>query len=262
MSERIIEFAVSDYEQSFSIQLWKSYADEIAVSISGPAGTMVGPLQQIQGSQRFRIGNTRILVYYGEPSPYSIYQEIYMDFIPIGNYVDSGIWGIHLYPQRIVQGDYNLWMPGKEVRNPKTGFLYPTENTTLTIPSTTAKSISVAAYDAVYDRLAEFSGRGFTRATNQVKPDLAAPGVDITAPAPGGGYTTKSGTSMAAPFVTGSAALLMQWGIGYGNDNFLYGEKVKAYLIRGARHIPVLKEYPNPQIGWGVLCLRDSLPDR
>lgn len=69
-------------------------------------------------------------------------------------------------------------MPGKEVRNPATGFLYPTEGTTLTIPATAAKSIAVAAYDAIYDQLADFSGRGYTRATNQIKPDLAAPGVD------------------------------------------------------------------------------------
>ena len=65
---------------------------------------------------------------------------------------------------------------------------------------------------------------------------------------------------MATPFVTGSAALLMQWGIVEGNDPYLYGEKVKAYLIRGAKHLPILQEYPNPSLGWGVLCLRDSLP--
>ena len=65
---------------------------------------------------------------------------------------------------------------------------------------------------------------------------------------------------MATPFVTGSAALLMQWGIVRGNDPFLYGEKIKAYLIRGAGHLEVLTEYPNPQIGWGTLCLRDSIP--
>ena len=72
---------------------------------------------------------------------------------------------------------------------------------------------------------------------------------------------TRSGTSMATPFVTGGAALLMEWGIVAGNDPYLYGEKLKAYLIRGARHLPILPVYPNPQIGWGRLCLESSLPD-
>lgn len=109
-------------------------------------------------------------------------------------------------------------------------------------------------------QLADFSGRGYTRETNQIKPDLAAPGVNITSCAPGGGYVTASGTSMATPFVTGGAALLMQWGIIDGNDPFLYGEKLKAYLIKGARHIEAVTEYPNPEIGWGTLCVADSLP--
>ena len=65
---------------------------------------------------------------------------------------------------------------------------------------------------------------------------------------------------MAAPFVTGSAALMMEWGIVKGNDPFLYGEKVKAYLIRGARHLPGIEQYPSELAGWGALCLRDSMP--
>ena len=96
---------------------------------------------------------------------------------------------------------------------------------------------------------------------------LLIPGVEITSCAPGGGYTARSGTSMATPFVTGSAALLMEWGIVRGNDAYLYGEKIKAYLIRGARPLGggrvsgLLQEYPNPQVGWGTLCLSDSLPE-
>ena len=81
----------------------------------------------------------------------------------------------------------------------------------------------------------------------------------ITARA-GGGYEAVTGTSFAAPFVTGSAALMMQWGIVNGNDPYLYGEKLKAYLIRGARSLPGETVYPNERVGYGALCLERSFP--
>ena len=264
--EQEVEFAVGENEPALSLQIWKSYADEMAVLLIHPGGMQIGPIRQIQGPQRFTLGQTQILLYYGEPSPYSPYQEIYLDFLPVRDYVDSGIWTVRLIPQRIVTGRYDMWFPAGGVLNEGTGFLLPREETTLTIPSTAAKVITVGAYDARFGQLAGFSGRGFT-GNGQVKPDLAAPGVEITSCAPGGGYTARSGTSMATPFVTGSAALLMEWGIVRGNDVYLYGEKIKAYLIRGARPLGggrasgLLQEYPNPQVGWGTLCLSDSLPE-
>jgi len=45
-----------------------------------------------------------------------------------------------------------------------------------------------------------------------------------------------------------------------GNNAFLYGEKVKAYLRRGARALPGFTVYLNNQVGYGALCVRDSLP--
>ena len=41
---------------------------------------------------------------------------------------------------------------------------------------------------------------------------------------------------------------------------FGYGEKVKAYLRRGARLLPGFTEYPNPQVGYGALCVMESIP--
>lgn len=264
----VVELAVSQYEPTLNLQIWKSYADEMAVSIVHPNGTIIGPIRRIQGIQRFTAGNTQILLYYGEPSPYSPYQEIFMDFLPANDYVDAGIWEIRLVPQRIVTGRYDMWLPAGGVLNAGTGFLYPIEETTLTIPSTAAKVITVGAYDARFNQPAAFSGRGYTRETNQVKPDIAAPGVEITSCAPGGGYTSRTGTSMATPFVSGGAALMMEWGIVRGNDAYLYGEKLKAYLIRGARRDINLARgagggttWPNPQLGWGTLCVADSLPE-
>ena len=66
--------------------------------------------------------------------------------------------------------------------------------------------------------------------------------------------------SFAVPFVTGAAALLMQWGIVDGNDPYLYGEKVKAYLRKGAKPLRGERDYPNERVGYGAICVEGSLP--
>ncbi len=254
-----VPFLIQSYETSLNIQIWKSYVDDILLELIGPGGQRAGYFQPILGPQRFILGQTEILIYYGEPSPFSIYQEIFVDFISRRTYLDSGQWHFRLVPERIADGRVNFWMPTHTILNNGTRFLYPTPEHTLTIPSTALRAISVGAYDSIRNTYADFSGRG-NNINGIGKPDLAAPGVGIRTAAPDNQYVTVDGTSFAAPFVTGSSALLMQYGIVDGNDAFLYGEKVKAYLRRGAKPLPGFTEYPNPQVGWGVLCVRDSLP--
>ena len=257
---QLVELSVGVFETGLSIQLWKSYVDQFQVTLVAPDGAEA-TLVEKQGSDRYELGGAQVLVYYGEPKPFSQSQEILMDFIPMDTYLDSGVWKIRLTPRHIVVGKYDLWLPGVSTLNTGTGFLRQSPQVTLTIPSTAAKAITVGAYDARRQAYAEFSGRGFLRNLDLVKPDLVAPGVDILVPLPGGGYVRQSGTSFATPFVTGGAALLMEWGMVKGNDPYLYGEKVKAYLIRGARPLGGgATLVPNPKEGYGALCVKDSIP--
>lgn len=256
----VSEFAIGEYQRSTNLQLWKSYTDQIRIYLESPDGTRAGPIEETLGTQRFRLQGTELLVYFGTPTPYSVQQEIYFDFLSGERYLPSGIWRIVIEPVRIVWNLADLWLPVSETANSRTRFLNPSVEGSFTVPAAASNVISAAAYDSLTDSYADFSGRAFSVLPWAGKPDLAAPGVEIQAPAVGGGYRIVTGTSFATPFVTGSAALLMEWGIVRGNDPFLFGNKVKAYLRRGARELPGFTQTPNNRVGYGALCLERSLP--
>lgn len=260
-----ISFAMGTYERSFSLQLWKWYADRMDISILSPAGEQYLIRNQDAGgeAQQAVMEQTKLLIFSGRPQPYRKREEVYIDFIPVETYLNTGIWTIEITPRRIANGELRLYMPSAVVRSENTRFLLPSPAQTLTIPSTAQKVITVGAYNAYVRSYAAFSGRGDAgsdRAENS-KPDLAAPGVNIRI-GEGEGGAVVSGTSYATPFVTAAAALLMEYGIVQGNDPFLYGEKVKAYLHAGARQLPGYDIWPNDQVGWGALCVSESLPEK
>ena len=265
-----VELVVANYETSLNIQLWKEYTDRYTVIVTSPTGDYLIVDTDKPGKQTYRLGETEILLYNGEPAPYLTAQEIYFDLLPTENarYIDSGVWTFLLEPIRTVTGNYTFYLPSGTVRNESTRFVRPTPDVTLTIPSTASKVITVGAYNPVYEAYADFSGRGYLyqeqvnsrTADSFVKPDLVAPGVGVLAPDRNNGYLPVTGTSFATPFVTGAAALLMQWGIVNGNDPYLYGEKVKAYLRRGAQPIRGETDYPNSRVGFGAICVENSLP--
>ena len=255
-----IEFSIGELENSTNLQLWKAYSDEVKIFIENPGGEVAGPLEKEVAVQRFRLSDTDLLAYYGTPTPYGVLQEVYVDFLPRGQYLSGGIWKMRIEPVRIVQNLANLWLPVAETQSSRTGFLTPTPAGSFTVPAAAQNVISVAAYDSRTDSYADFSGRAFQVLPWAGKPDLAAPGVDIQTAAPGGGSVRVSGTSFATPFVTGSAALLMEWGIVQGNDSFLFGNKVKAYLRKGARTLPGFSVLPNYEVGYGALCVENAFP--
>ena len=269
-SSATVDLAVADYESSLSVQLWTQYSDSYRIYLRSPGGTRHELPMGIQsGKYTLRVEQTDLLIYLGEPSPYSVNRELYIEMIPAsGSYIGSGIWQFILEPVEVSVGQYYFYLPSAAGRNERTGFTAPTPQVTLTIPSTSAKVITVGAYDSTYNSYADFSGRGYEGINRTigvvtaglVKPDLAAPGVNLPAPDLYGGYQSVTGTSFATPVVSDSAALLMEWGIVKGNDSFLYGEKIKAYLRRGAQPIRGENVYPNNKVGFGALCTAKSLP--
>lgn len=259
LGSNMVELAVANYEQTLNVQIWKNYSDKYRISLISPSGIrneLPGNIEN--GKYVLQVENTRMLIYFGEPAPYSVAQEIYIDMIPqSGRYINSGVWTFVIEPEETVTGRYYFYLMGGGILNTGTGFYEPTPSMTMTIPSTASKVLTVGAYDTRYDAYAAFSGRGYTDAGRTIgvvnagltKPDLVAPGVGILAPDLYGGYTAVDGTSFATPIVSGSAALLMEWGIVRGNDPFLYGEKVKAYLRKGARPLRGESVYPNDRVG-------------
>lgn len=268
--QETVEFSVGPFETGLNIQIWKEYADQFQVVVQSPSGEIVSLPDELLT----RIGRmTDVKILYAMPTPYDTRQEIFISMIPSLDYIEEGIWKLYLVPIQIRSGYYNMWLPVSGSTSARTAFFQPTADLTLTIPSTAYRAITVGAYDSRTNSYAAFSGRGYAGLQDlsgsfdysgpmgiySQKPDLAAPGVEIIAASPGGGYTARSGTSMATPFVTGAAALLMQWGILQRNDQYLYGEKLKASLIRGTRKLPGFQVYPNALVGWGALCVWDSI---
>lgn len=268
-AENIVRLSVGNYERSLSIQIWSHYADRFRLTLRTPSGSIVVLSSEINsGKYTYRLEDTELLVYFGMPSPYSAAREIYLEMLPNNTYLSPGIWEIKIDPVRAVSRYLYFYLPSSAARNADTGFLTPTPQVTLTVPSTSLRVITVGAYDPVYESYADFSGRGYSELprtagvinTGLIKPDLVAPGVNLPAPDLYGGYQPVTGTSFATPVVSGAAALMMEWGIIRGNDPYLYGEKIKAYLQSGARPLRGIRDYPNNRAGFGALCAAESLP--
>lgn len=259
-----VEIAVGEYQSSIDIQIWKYYWDDIRVTLISPDGTERVIVTHGKIS-RYTLGGINVISMSGEPSPYNLYQEIYINLQLQGSYITSGIWKIQLYGENVRQGTYNIWLPASVSLNRATGVIRPVAYDTITIPATAGGCISVGAYNSYTGAYAAFSGRGSALTdvlTAGIKPDILAPGVDISIrrdTRQGVVYTSVTGTSYATPFVTGAAALLMQWGIVMENDRFMYGEKLKAYLRSGARQLDGVTQTPNPVTGYGALCVEDSI---
>ncbi len=244
-----VELRVAEKENDFSIELWGNTPGTYSIDITTPSGEYIPRIPARLGEfrrLRFIFENTTIFIDYVIVEGKSGDELILIRF----QKPTPGIWKFKVYGSKINSG-FHMWLPARGLISEGTAFLNPNPYTTLTEPGNNMFAIVVTAYNPANESLYLNASKGFTR-NNIIKPDLAAPGVDIYAPLPGGNYGLSSGTSIAAALLTGVTAMLLEWGIVMGNNRSMDTYQIKKYLIRGVNRKSNLT-YPNKEWGYGMV---------
>lgn len=248
--QQAVEINVGEDEEGFLLELWADNPDVYSVGIVSPSGEEIPRIPAFLGGNTevgFVFAPTRIKV------DYNIVETISGKFLvtllfqrPI-----AGIWRINVYADLVLKGYYNMWLPVGSFLKSDTYFLSPNPNITLTTPGGSVLPITVAAYDHYTGGIDIDSGRGYN-SDGAVKPDLAAPGVNVYGPLPQNRFGRKTGASIGAAHVAGCSALLLEWGIVARNQRYMNTGIVKSYLIKGANR-SAGHTYPDQFFGYGTL---------
>lgn len=242
------------------MELWAQDIGVYSVGFISPTGQVVQGLparSQSAATLNFLVEGTEITVYSRIVVNNAGSQMIFLRFRdPL-----PGIWTIVVTNLIDIPGTFHIWLPSRGFISDGTTFLRPDPDTIITDPGNAQFPITVGAYNHTTGGIYIHSSRGFSR-TGQIKPEIAAPGVNILSAAlpPNAemaetpSYTHMTGTSAAAAHVAGAAALLLHWGVLEGNNFYMNSSTIKTYLIRGAKRNPALT-YPNREFGYGTLDL-------
>ena len=245
-----VEILVKEGTRGFCAELWGQPPEVYAVGFESPLGEVVQkipPRLSYSENISFILENTKIFVSSEIIQTVSGSQLIFIRFTD----PTPGSWKIRVYTENYNSGSYHIWLPITGFSNPDVTFLEPNPDTTITSPGTSLSVITTAAYNAYNNSLYLNSSRGYTR-TGQIKPDIAAPGVNVFAPAPRQRYTTITGTSAAAAITAGASALVMEWGMNRTPSRIFNSEEMKSLFIRGAQRRGD-NLYPNREWGYGLL---------
>lgn len=242
-----VEINVEEDREGFFLELW-AYAPELyAVSILSPTGEEIPRIPVRIGNSEvynFVFEQTTVVIDYRIEAQETANQLVYFRFIR----PKKGIWTVRVYPQSIVTGNYNLWLPRRRMTDGEVFFLRSNPDITITTPGTARQVITAGGYNVANDSIYSNSGRGYTLA-GDIKPDFAAPAVNVYGPGTRGNFVTYTGTSAAAAVTAGACAQVMQWAIVEQNNPTISNEAIKNMLIRGARRTTE-RTYPNRE--WGA----------
>ncbi len=245
-----MELFVGENEPGFSMEIWGSSPGTFSIDIQSPSGENVPRIAARLDETReitFIFEPTRIILDYQLIESQSGEQLILLRF----SNPATGIWRFNVYSGGGLATQFNAWLPMEGFISNNTYFIRSDPYTTILSPGNAPPLITSTAYNITDDSLYLNASRGYTR-TGDIKPDIAAPGVDILAPTLRQGFATVTGTSASAAHTAGAAAILMEWAVVRGNRPNINTIDLKVLMIRGARRELDI-QYPNRDWGYGIL---------
>ncbi len=245
-----MEIFVGENEPGFSLEIWGRSPGTFSIDVQTPSGEYVPQIIPRLDENRditFIFEPTRILIDYQLIESQSGNQMILVRFTD----PSPGIWRINVYGRGGLATQFNAWLPMAGFISNDTYFIRSDPYTTILSLGNAPVPITVTAYNTEDESLFLDASRGFT-ATGAVKPDIAAPGVNITAPTLDGGFAGVTGTSASAAHTTGVTALFLEWAVVRGNQPDVNSTDIKVFMTRGARRNPSI-QYPNRDWGYGIL---------
>lgn len=250
------ELRVGEREAGFSMELWAENMGVYTVGFISPTGEVAREISvplRGENTVSFLLEQTQITVYTQIADVSSGSQFIFMRFEnPM-----SGIWRILIRNSLDIRETFHLWLPIRGFITDETYFLRPDPDTTITDPGNARYPITVTAYDHTKNSIYIHASRGYSL-SGRIKPDLAAPGVNILGASVSGRRLTRmSGTSVSAAHLAGAAAILLNWGVLNANYPYLNTPVLKSIFVRGAQRNPALT-YPNREFGYGTLNLYEA----
>ena len=250
------ELRVGEREAGFSMELWAENMGVYTVGFISPTGEVAREISvplRGENTVSFLLEQTQITVYTQIADVSAGSQFIFMRFEnPM-----SGIWRILIRNSLDIRETFHLWLPVRGFITDETYFLRPDPDTTITDPGNARYPITVTAYDHTKNSIYIHASRGYSL-SGRIKPDLAAPGVNILGASVSGRRLTRmSGTSVSAAHLAGAAAILLNWGVLNANYPYLNTPVLKSIFVRGAQRNPALT-YPNREFGYGTLDLYEA----
>ena len=250
------ELRVGEREAGFSMELWAENMGAYTVGFISPTGEVAREISvplRGENTVSFLLEQTQITVYTQIADVSAGSQFIFMRFEnPM-----SGIWRILIRNSLDIRETFHIWLPVRGFISDETYFLRPDPDTTITDPGNARYPITVTAYDHTKNSIYIHASRGYSL-SGRIKPDLAAPGVNILGASVSGRRLTRmSGTSVSAAHLAGAAAILLNWGVLNANYPYLNTPVLKSIFVRGAQRNPALT-YPNREYGYGTLNLYEA----